>query len=500
MTDVPIIAGFYPDPSICRAGDSYFIANSSFEYAPGVPVWRSEDLREWRQVGNALTRPSQLPAGSGAASSGIYAPTLRHYDGRFWLVTTNIDEIQRGHLIVSADDPAGPWTDPVYTTGTIGIDPDLCWDENGVCHLTWASFHPQLHGIATVPIDPATGEMQAEPRLLWAGSGLATPEAPHLYQIDGWWYLLLAEGGTERGHAVTIARSRSLDGEWEEAPTNPILSHRSLAVIVQNTGHADLVQLVDGSWAMVYLGVRPRGKTPGFHTNGRETFLAGIDWIDGWPVVVEDRFSPTQTDHSFTDTFPEGELDPRWVSPGAGPQRFLSWSGGRLHVARMGDDSLPAILACRVRDLDWSATVSLQTSGVARFALRLDEAHWYGLSVHADHVEATVRIGPATTTLARATRNPDNPVVLRIHARTPQGDMYRPADQPDLVAMSVRMPDNTEQQLAEVDGRYLSTEVASGFTGRVLALEALDGPLTVDSFDYQTQEEDVRDPSQIEAL
>jgi xylan 1,4-beta-xylosidase len=485
MTDAPIIAGFYPDPSICRLGDDYYIANSSFEYSPGVPIWHSPDLRHWNQVGHALRGPSPLPHGAPPASSGIYAPTLRNHDGRFWLVTTDIGEIQRGHLIVSAEEAAGPWSEPVHTAGAIGIDPDLCFDEAGVCHLTWASFSPQLHGIVTVQVDPMTGQLLGEPHLLWPGSGLAAPEAPHLYRIDSWWYLMLAEGGTERGHAVTIARSRSLNGEWEPAPTNPILSHRSLAVPVQNTGHADLVELPDGAWAMVYLGVRPRGRTPGFHTNGRETFLAGVDWLDGWPVVVEGRFEAVEVDRSFTETFPEGPLHPRWVSPGGSPERLLSREADNLQIAPRAGDTAPAILACRVTDFDWTADVVLHPApGTGRFALRIDESHWYGLTAYSDRVEATVRIGPATATVAQVPRNPGEPVVLRLRAQTVQGDMFRPADEADLVTMAILGADGTEQVLGDFDGRYLSTEVASGFTGRVFALEALDGPIIVDSFRY----------------
>ncbi|MFI8778140.1 family 43 glycosylhydrolase [Brachybacterium paraconglomeratum] len=485
MADAPIIAGFHPDPSICRVGEDFYIANSSFEYSPGVPIWHSTDLRHWGQIGHALRGPSPLPPGASLASTGIYAPTLRHHDGRFWLITTDIAEIQRGHLIVSAEDAAGPWSEPVYTTGTVGIDPDLCWDEAGVCHLTWASFDPGLPGIASVPIDPATGEMRDAPQLLWPGTGLAAPEAPHLYRLDGWWYLLLAEGGTERGHAVTIARSRTLDGDWEPAPTNPILSHRSLSVPVQNTGHGDLVQLPDGSWAMVYLGVRPRGKTPGFHTNGRETFLAGVEWVDGWPVVVEDRYEAPVVDRAFTETFPEGPLHPRWVSRGGSPERLLSKDGESLRVAPVDGEQAPAILACRVTDFDWTADVVLQPAGgVARFTVQIDEAHWYGLTVSSDRVDAVLRIGPASTTVGQVPRDPGDPVALRLRARTAPGDMFRPADEADLVTMAVVDADGREQVLGEFDGRYVSTEVASGFTGRVLTLEAHGGPILVDSFRY----------------
>lgn len=353
-----------------------------------------------------------------------------------------------------------------------------------------------------MPIDPTTGELLGEPRLLWSGSGLASPEAPHLYRIDGWWYLVLAEGGTERGHTATVARARALDGDWEPAPSNPILSHRSLAVPVQNTGHADLVQLADGEWAMVYLGVRPRGKTPGFHTNGRETFLAGVDWVDGWPVVVEDRFETVDVDRSFTETFRDGALHPRWVSPGGSPERLVSRQSDCLRITPV--DPAPAILACRVTDFDWSADVVVRPSaGSVRFTVRMDESHWYGLTASPDHVEATVRIGPATTTVARRPRDNSASVVLRLRARTPQGDLFRPADQPDLIALMVVSSEGDEEMLGEFDGRYLSTEVAGGFTGRVLALEALDGPILVESVTYRVAAPEsvaVASPEEIAAL
>ena len=145
-------------------------------------------------------------------AAGIFAPTIRHHDGRFWMITTCINRVREGHLIVSATDPAGPWTTPVYTTGAIGIDPDLFWDEDGTCYLTWAGGWGGGMPIMQVAIDPETGELLGEPRGISSGTGLANPEGPHIYRRGDWYYLLLAEGGTERGHTVTIARSRSVDG------------------------------------------------------------------------------------------------------------------------------------------------------------------------------------------------------------------------------------------------------------------------------------------------
>jgi hypothetical protein len=468
---VPIVPGFHPDPSICRVGETYYLANSSFEYVPGVPIRRSTDLVSWDLVGHALTRPSQLPPSEGAANTGIFAPTLRHHDGRFHLVTTNI--LHEGHLIVTAVDPAGPWSDPVRVAGTDGIDPDLCWDEAGVCHLTWASF--RRPGITSVPIDPATGTLLAEPRLLWNGTGLAAPEGPHLYRVGGWWYLMLAEGGTERGHAITIARARTLEGPYEVAPSNPILTHRSTTHPVQNTGHGDLVECADGSWAMVYLGVRPRGKTPQFHVNGRETFLAGVDWVDGWPVVDENRFTVPLPDNSFVDDFAASELHPRWVAPGAAPR--VHWADGVV---------LGGFLLTRALDEYWTAEAELDVSaGTAAFVVRIDDRHWYGLTADGETVTATLAIGPAVRTVSAVAAG--SVVSLRIRAlRPPASGPFREVTEPDLVELSVLREDGSAEILGAFDGRYLSTEVAAGFTGRMIGVRVLEGTASLREFRYLT--------------
>ncbi|WP_329791900.1 family 43 glycosylhydrolase [Lentzea sp. DG1S-22] len=478
----PIIAGFFPDPSICRAGNAYYLANSSFEYAPGVPIHRSTDLVTWTPVGNALHRPSQLDVRIAPASTGVYAPTLRHHGDKFWMVTTNVLEHHRGQLIVTADDPAGPWSDPVHVDGAIGIDPDLMWDEDGVCHLTWAS---NLPGIASMPIDPATGTALGSPRLLWQGTGLAHPEGPHLYRRDGWWYLVLAEGGTERGHTVTVARATSLAGPWEAAPTNPILTHRSTTHPVQNTGHADLVELADGSWAVVYLGVRPRGRTPMFHVNGRETFIAGVTWIDGWPVVDEERFAPAPPDYSFVDRFDSTELDHRWVSPNVFPDAFTRLEGGRLVLTAPAEGDPKPVLSARARDPEWTAEVRLDTSaGIGRFLVRIDESHWYGLTADAETVTATVVIGPAHTPVAQVPLR--GRATLRISVREPVAVSPMPVHEPDLIELAVMADDGTPEVLGTFDGRYLSTEVAGGFTGRTFGVEPVAGEVAVHHISYRS--------------
>ncbi len=489
MTTTPILAGFYPDPSICRVEDTYYLVNSSFEYLPGLPLHASTDLLTWRSLGNALARPSQIEEHEGVANGGVFAPTIRHHDGRFWIVTTNIWDLGkgRGHFILTAEDPSGPWSDPVHVPGAIGIDPDLAWDEDGTCQLTWASFLPELKGIASAPVDLATGVLLAPPRLLWQGTGLAHPEGPHLYRVDGWWYLLLAEGGTERGHCVTIARGRSLDDAFEPAPHNPILTHRSTTDPVQNVGHADLIELADGSWAAVHLGVRPRGQTPLFHGLGRETFLVGIDWVDGWPFVVEDRYLHVPVDHSFVDRFEGEHLDQRWLGAGSFPASFTTLLRPGLQVAADHRGPGKSLVACRVRDQQWSATATIDTAdGAARFLVRIDDRHWYGFEVEPHGIEVVLRIGPARQTIATIDRSPGTPATLRITA-LPGTENSLGAVEPDLIELSVAHPDGTVHVIGAFDGRYLSTEVAGGFLGRLVGVEALSGLPVIKELSYQAR-------------
>ena len=219
----PVIPGFFPDPTICRAGDDYYLATSSFEYFPGAPVFHSRDLVTWEQVGNILTRRSQFAAGDRRPSGGIFGSTLRYHNGTFWFVTTNMSEFGGGHLLLTAENPAGPWSDPVQIPGTLGIDPDLAWDADGNCYLTWVGFGPADNGsgIVQARLDPQAGKLLEPPRKVWQGTGLAFPEGPHLYRVGDWWYLLLAEGGTERGHAVSVSRSTDAGGAFRAAPAEP---------------------------------------------------------------------------------------------------------------------------------------------------------------------------------------------------------------------------------------------------------------------------------------
>lgn len=482
MSSTPILPGFHLDPSICRVGEDYYLVTSTFEYFPGVPIFTSRDLVTWRQIGNVLDRPSQLQTrpGLAGASGGIYAPTIRHHDGRFWMTTTDFGKVQQGHLIVHAEDPSGPWSDPVYTPGVIGIEPDLAWGDDGVCRLTWSDVVGG--GISQVAIDPFTGALLDAPKEIWRGSGGAHAEGPHIFRRGEWWYLIAAEGGTSVGHMVTIARSRAIDGPYVSHPANPILTHRSTTHPVQATGHADVVERPDGSWALVHLGTRIRGSFPRWHTNGRETFLASLEWVFDWPIVAEDAYEVPETPHAFEDDFSGTALHPRWIAPGAVPAEFAApgTDGLRLRPGRQaGQSEAHRLLAVRAADLTWQASV--EADGDLALVVRIDDAHQAMVERIGDTVSARVVIGPLDQVLASRMGAPAAAsLALRAVA---YGGLRGERQGPDRILLGIEDADGFTQ-LAQLDGRYLSTEVAGGFTGRVIGIEALGVDAHVTCFRY----------------
>ncbi|NUT47486.1 MAG: glycoside hydrolase family 43 protein [Saccharothrix sp.] len=491
----PVIGGFHPDPSVCRVGDDYYLVCSSFEYFPGVPLFHSRDLVHWRQFGNVLDRPSQLPLPPATpASRGIYAPTIRHHDGRFWVITTNVTG--GGNFLVTAEDPRGPWSDPVWID-LPGVDPDLAWDSEGHCWCTTS-------GVRQARIDPTSGQVLEGPWPTWSGTGLQYPESPHLHRIGDWWYLLVSEGGTDRGHAVSIARGPTPRGPFEPAPGNPVLTHSGTDLPVQSTGHADLVSTPDGEWYLVLLGTRPRGHFPGFHVLGRETFLTPVRWEDGWPVVArvaEEVAAPARW-HPFPppparDDFDGPILGPQWISPRGRPDG--SWSlterPGRLTLHATGDSlDRPGctFVGRRVQHLDARLSARLEPgAGRAGLSVRRDEGHHYDFEVVEGRVDVVARIGPVRQVVAGRSV-PPGPVTLTIAIRTtdiPPPTSVRPTDDhvgleasgPDVIAFHV---DDDPGPLAELDGRYLSTEVATGFTGLVVGMYVTGGSAAFDWFDY----------------
>jgi alpha-N-arabinofuranosidase len=487
LVENPVLPGCYPDPSICRVGADYYLVNSTFEYFPGLPVWHSTDLASWEQIGHVVTRAGQLDFGGIASSGGLYAPTIRHHDGTFWVVCTLVDPADEscgGNFLMTATDPAGPWSDPVWLDAD-GIDPSLFFDDDGTIwvHGTRLARHSQWHHQTEVwlrEFDPVAGALVGPEHVLWNGAmlGVVWAEGPHLYKVDGTYYLLAAEGGTEFHHAVSVARSASVTGPYEGNRSNPILTHRHLGhgVDVVGPGHADLVQAADGSWWAVLLAMRTYG---GYHYNlGRETFLVPVTWEDGWPVFapgegrvpasVEVPFArpvASPADASVSPVIAPNDL--RWTSLRAPAAGFATPLGDgwrlRMRPETITAPGTPAFVGVRQahRDVDVRARVRASLGAGEELGLTVRQSE-------ADHVRLAVLAGPDGTRVVRATHRrggveevlgeadpglrDDEPVELGLRVR---GQAYE---------LTVGSGDG-EQVVATADGRTLDSVATGGFIG-----------------------------------
>ena len=294
----PILPGFFPDPSITRVGDNFYLVNSTFTYFPGIPIFTSRDLVHWRQIGNVINRPRELNFDGKDVSRGIFAPTIRYHHGLFYLITTAVDS--GGNEVFVAKDPAGPWSDPFLLPGLEGgIDPSLFFDEDGKAYVVnnglpeGGSKYEGHRAIWIQEFDPPTRKLVG-PRKMLVNGGIDLAkkpiwiEGPHLYRHDGWYILMCAEGGTSTQHSEVVLRSKSPWGPFKPYSGNPILTQRDLPADrpdpVINAGHADLVEAPDGTWWAVFLASR---SYEGVHYNtGRETFMLPVTWHDGWPVIL----------------------------------------------------------------------------------------------------------------------------------------------------------------------------------------------------------------------
>ena len=492
MNSNPILSGFNPDPSIASTPDGYYLVTSSFEYLPGLPVYHSPDLERWELVGHVATREEQVGIADVPTPGGVWAPTLRYRDGVFYLIVS-VFLGGRGCVVFTATDPAGPWSDGTVIGAVDGIDPDLAWDDDGTAYVTFAR-HPDA--IQQVRVDLETGEALEQPRALWSGSGLYSPEGPHLYRRGDWWYLVAAEGGTDRGHAVTVARSRRPDGPFESAPHNPILTAAGTGSAVQNTGHADLVELPDGGTAMVLLGVRPLGLAKSFSPLGRETFLAAVDWVDGWPHARLPRVTgagPEERGYDFSNG--AGLEDPQWIGVRRVPAEFsaptskgllLRGEGGTMGSPR------PCFLAQRQRHLGMEFRAVLDVAaGAGGIAIRNAEDNWFGIEAGQDggSVRITARAVVAGFDRTWETTVPSGDVELAIVASPPPSDFTAGAVGGDRIRLLVRSsgpggnPD--DELLTELDGRHWAFETAKGFTGRAFGVFAVDGEVLVRQLSYR---------------
>lgn len=289
----PIITGFNPDPSIVCVGEDYYLCTSSFEYFPGVPIYHSKNLVNWELIGHCLNRESQLDLKNSPSSMGVYAPTIRYYKGTYYMITTNITHAinggKTGNLIVKTDDINGEWSEPIWVEHN-GIDPSLYFEDDKV-YCCGSDHDEQGDGIVLFEIDINTGKILSDKKFISRSCCGRSPEGPHIYKINDWYYLMTAEGGTEYGHMVIMQRSKNIYGPYEPCPYNPILSNRNFgSEAIQCTGHADLFEDYNGNWWLVCLGARPIGGVM-LHNLGRETSLVPVVWKNGWPCPETPRLS-----------------------------------------------------------------------------------------------------------------------------------------------------------------------------------------------------------------
>ena len=306
----PIISGAHPDPSICRVGNDYYIVNSSFEYFPGLPIHHSKDLVNWELIGYGLHREDQCNGEMNLvdvqSDGGIHAPTIRYHKGTFYIITTNVYNSGDGspglmrNFIITAKNPSGPWSKPHIIEGAPGIDPDIFFDDNGKVYFTGTHSPGDMNsnGIGEIwiqELDIKKWKLVGKRHTVWDGIFGCCTEGPHIYKEHGLYYLLVAEGGTGKNHAVMIAASENILGPYEENQRNPILTTRHLSnnYFVNSTGHADMIELEDGRWYMVSLG--KRNDLDGDANMGRETYLMPMQWestIVKWEQISEDRWEP----------------------------------------------------------------------------------------------------------------------------------------------------------------------------------------------------------------
>lgn len=505
----PVLPGFHPDPSIVRVGEWFYLVNSSCALFPGIPIYRSLDVMHWEPLGYVLDRDSQLPLADAASWAGIWAPTIRYHTGTYYVITRNMSH--GGSFLVTARDPGGPWSEPVWITGfdADAIDPSLFFDDDGKVYLTSTGKPP---GIYAAQIDVESGKLLTPPRLVWTGTGGRYPEGPHLYKISGRYYLMISEGGTEYGHMVTMARASSPWGPYEPCPRNPILTHRNTtnSQPIQGTGHADLVEDGKGNWWMVLLAFRPQGGY--WHHLGRETFLAPVGWdAEQWPVVNEGQPIALDTKVAGLAVHPsptpplrddfDGPLGPAWnyfrnpvrtsyslaERPG-----WLTLHGTDVSLdAEQGvsptfvgrrQEHLRVRMAARI---DFLPTHEGEEAGLVLFrAPRFRYELALRVGPHGREVFVRQTVGAYISTVTGYALAPGTePLVLQIDAE-PTRYSFAWGSSPDRL-----------QPLGHAETRLLSTEVAGGFIGTYVGIYATARPrdsnpvpAAFDWFDYEPRE------------
>lgn len=492
----PILAGYYPDPSVTRVGDDYYLVLSSFAHFPGLPIFRSKDLVNWTQIGNAIDRPEQLDFTGMRTSQAVFAPDISYHDGTFYIANTCVE--CGGNFVITAKDPAGPWSNPIWLPFE-GIDPSIYWegDRAYIVNNRAPAEPPRYDGHRAIWIqeyDWRAGKMVGEStQLVNGGVDISKKpvwiEGPHILKKDGWYYLTAAEGGTSVNHSQVVLRSKNLRGPFVPYADNPILTQRDLDPArpnpITSAGHAKLVETQNGEWFATFLAVRPYEGD--FYNIGRETFLLPVTWKDGWPIILPKGETipfasrapklpaqtpgpvPTTGDFGYVDEFDGDRLAMQWVGVRTPKRPFYHLEAGDLVLDRgtpIGDLSgVPAFVGRRQQH--HVATVSTtvrfdpgadgERGGLA--AMQSDRNYlFFGVTrIAGKPVVALYTADQGQERLvSSAPISPGKPVTLTI--RADGGTM----------AFDYEGTAGKKTLAADVDARFLSTKVATGFVGTLI--------------------------------
>lgn len=499
----PIITGMNPDPTICRVGDDYYLVTSTFEYFPGLPVYHSKDLVNWKMLGYALSRASNCPLiGANSGTGGNYAPTIRYNNGTFYIVCTNYGgQGSQGAFYVTATNPAGPWSDPHWVNNW-GVDPSLLFENDSIYYV----YPDASNNFLLATLNPATGQFHKAPKIIAQGTGAASQEGPHLYKIGSYYYLMSAEGGTGSEHMEVIQRSLSPWGPYQVSPTNPVITHKNApSNPFQAIGHADLVQLPDDSWWLVCLGYRPKGG--GYHHLGRETFLAPVTWdAIGWPkggnngIVEENITLPNLTPYPWSsdpvrDEFDNVELGLPWNfvrNPYAADWSLTERSGYlRLKGSQYSfkEKNSPAFIGRRQAAFNMTASAKISFTPVAEneeagLVVRGDDYNHYDLLI--------TTLGGERVVMLR--KYLQDKVAGLNYLKIPGGDITLHVSATDLqYKFWAQESGKPAVLIGTALTKDLSTEMIGGFTGTYIGMyasgngSANTNPADFDWFDYEEE-------------
>lgn len=474
----PVVKGFYPDPSVCFAEGRFYMVCSSFQYFPGVPLFESGDLVNWTQIGHVLTRETQVMLDKIPSSGGVFAPTIRYNNGRFYMVTTN-DTLHK-NFYVYTDDIHGEWSEPVFVDQG-GIDPSLYFEDGRTFFISNGADDSGTPGVVQCEINIETGEKLSPSKTIWQGSGGRFLESPHMYKIDGGYYLMAAEGGTEYGHMITYARSDSVWGEFEGYAKNPVLTNRNKApYIIQGIGHGDLIQDQNGDWHILCLGFRQIGTWQTFHNLGREVFLVPVNFgADGWFTAGKDGTCDEsyeikgdfeqvrKTEYTFENT--DWNIDWCRLRKPADGSYELSEGKAVLHGTdiTLDDVDSPTFIAMRQKEFcfELSCNAALtEEKGEGGLTVYMSERAHYDVCIRKseDGYEAALKLRIGCVSHVQSTlplSSPNAKIILR-------GENY---------AYKFFVDEGGEQYLGYGDTKYLSSEADEGFTGVMLGLYAVGG-------------------------